>query len=81
MDTEVFIGIKASKLHQPEHATKRNAFFVFSVNNVFRDIYIGNALVFWRDIKYLTTGLYKCHINFLHWEKNQTISSPVTRAA
>ena len=46
MDTEVFIGIKASKLHQPEHATKRNAFFVFSVNNVFKDIYIGNTLVF-----------------------------------
>ena len=81
MDTEVFIGIKATKLHQAERATKKNAFFVFSVNNVFKDIYIGDTLVFWRDIKYLTTGLYKCHINFLHWEKNQTIFLPVTRTA
>ena len=39
MDTEVFIGIKATKLHQAEHATKKNASFVFSVDNVFKDIY------------------------------------------
>jgi len=39
MDTEVFIGNKATKLHQAEHATKKNAFFVFSVDNVFKDIY------------------------------------------